>query len=124
MQKYYLRLSGKVSAMKGIVKKCICSLLGFVFSFTLLTVVQPENTVNADEIIAPVVKNNIDWISAIKYNYLFLTDSGYGRVVCTGEKIYAEEYNDSFEIQCRQEIPIELLGYAGFYSGEDNYFFQ
>ena len=103
-------------------RKLACVLLSFVFAFSLMSVIQPGEAVNADEFITPVAKNNIDWIYYLNNNSLFSTESGYSRVVFNGSDLFVEDYNDSFEIQSRREIPVELPYFADFYNGENEYY--
>ena len=105
------------------IKKHFCVLMSFLITVPCIAFIEPAAEVNASVYNAPFAENNIDGNFFIKNNYFFNTTSGYGRVVRGGDALYAEEYNDSFELQERRTIPIELKDYVGFFCGADNYYF-
>ncbi len=99
--------------------------LGFAILFiaALLFSGLLSRQVLADETILPIANDNVDRIWLIKSSYLIATENGYSRILKTDSGIFVEDYNDSFEIVSRRSIKTELRGYAGFFNGEDNYYF-
>ena len=71
--------------------------------------------------IIPVASNNTN-VGGVSNSGIAKTANGYVRVFCDSEKVYAEDYDDSFNITARRSIPMELNMYGGFYSGSNAYY--
>ena len=62
------------------------------------------------------------YVSGVSQSALTSVSNGYVRVFSDSKKVYAENYDDSFNITGRRELPKELSMYGGFYSGCNAYY--
>lgn len=85
----------------------------------LLSVLLPCKVKAAD--ILPTASDNLN-IGLINFSELIAIDSGYMRVFFDGSKICIEYYDDSFTIQSKKSLDMELSFWGGFYAGSDAYY--
>ena len=99
-----------------------------LISFLLFEMFAPANLtvtpLRADAAgnLLPTGKDNLPTPRLISSSDLVATKAGLMRVFYDGSKIRIENYDDSFQIQSKKSLDMELSLWGGFYAGSDSYY--
>lgn len=105
-------------SMKAKIAACVIA-ISMVFGITMQPV---EQVKAADSTIVPTADDNLVH-SLRKYSYLTALDSGFMRVHFNGIAIGIEYYDNSFNIQSKKNVAMELPYWGGFYAASDGYYY-
>lgn len=97
------------------VKYIVICLVGLLYLESDFLMVHAANTM------LPKAAYNIQ-VSLRKKSELVVTDDGYMRIYYDGTKIGIEYYDESFQIQSKKFLEMELNTWGGFYASEDAYY--
>ncbi len=61
-------------------------------------------------------------VNSISTSELVATKNGFMRVFYDGSKVRVENYDDSFQIQSKKSLDMELNLWGGFFAGSDSYY--
>lgn len=96
-----------------------CFLFAIIFC-VFLSVMPPVETTAAADIIPRPSYNLSNYLR--HKSFLTVSDNGYMRLFYDGEQIVIEYYDESFNIQSRKLLEMELDIWGGFYEGSDAYY--
>lgn len=96
-------------------------LAAFLICCFIALLIFPAAPAKASGNILPAAQDNLK-VRLKSTSKLVATDSGYMRVFYDGEKIGIEYYDNSFHIQKKKTLAMELGIWGGFYAGSDAYY--
>ncbi len=104
--------------------KKFISLSVALISFLLFEMFVPANSLRADAAgnLLPTGNDNLQTARLISTSELVATKTGFMRVFYDGSKIRIENYDNSFQIQSKKSLDMELSLWGGFYAGSDSYY--
>ncbi len=105
-------------SIKAKITACVIA-ISMIFGIAMLPA---EQVKAADSTIVPTANDNL--VSSLrKYSYLTALDSGFMRVYYDGTAINIEYYDNSFNIQSKKTVAMELPNWGGFYAASDGYYY-